>query len=81
MEARVLDETPYLQWFDQFPSCRMCGKAATGNLMSIRNESYGAHCKKCADGRLKRSKQVREDLAREQRSADAADARIPDPFA
>lgn len=57
------DETPDLQWFKTYPPCRMCGKKSDGLLMSRRNESYGDHCKKCADKRLKDSKMVREEEA------------------
>jgi ribosome-binding protein aMBF1 (putative translation factor) len=63
---RTLQETPDLRWFDPYPPCRMCGKKADGNLMSVRNERYGEHCKRCADKRLKLSKEVREMLAKEQ---------------
>lgn len=65
---RVLEETPNLQWFDPYPACRMCHKKADGNLMSNRNENYGAHCRKCAEARLKLSKKVRNALAQEGRS-------------
>lgn len=37
--------------------------------MSRQNASYGAHCKRCADRRLKESKQVREMLAKEKSDA------------
>lgn len=63
--AQFLKETPNLKWFDNKGfRCRHCGKHADGNLMSDRNESYGAHCQRCADRRLKDSKQVREMLAK-----------------
>lgn len=69
MGERVLEDTPDLRWFDRFPSCRQCGKPAAGNLMDVRNSSYGAHCQRCADKRLSASKRVREMLARETKSA------------
>lgn len=57
----ILRETPDLRWFDKHNyKCRMCGKRGDGELMSYRNESYGIHCQKCADNRLKDSKAVRE---------------------
>jgi hypothetical protein len=62
----ALRETPELRWFDPFASCAMCGKSAAGLLRGSRNESYGAHCQRCADKRLKLSAQVREALAKEQ---------------
>jgi transcription elongation factor Elf1 len=68
--TRFLKETPELQWFDTSGfTCRMCGKPANGILMSRQSASYGAHCKRCADRRLKDSKQVRELLAKEQADA------------
>jgi len=63
---RTLDETPNLQWFNPHSECRMCGKRSNGILMSNRNESYGAHCNRCAEKRLKRSKEIRKMLAKEQ---------------
>lgn len=64
---RVIKETPNLRWFDTTGfQCRQCGKRADGNLMSDRNESYGAHCQRCADKRLKDSKQVNEMLAKQE---------------
>lgn len=59
----VLEDIPNLRWFDKYPSCRMCGKKADGLLMSDRNDSYGAHCLKCADRRLKLSAKIRARLA------------------
>lgn len=68
--TQTLKETPSLRWFDAAGfRCRQCGKHADGNLMSDRNESYGAHCQKCADKRLKASAQVREMLAKQSASA------------
>ena len=61
----TLEETPHLQWFNPMSfGCRMCGKRADGELMGVRNESYGLHCKRCADKRLKASAKVREQIAR-----------------
>ena len=57
---RTVAETPYLRWFKSYPPCRMCGKKSDGLLYDHRNESYGDHCKKCADKRLTDSKRVRE---------------------
>jgi hypothetical protein len=56
-----MDESPNVQWFEAFAKCR-CGKPSSGILRGTRNESYGPHCKKCADGRMKASKRVREHL-------------------
>lgn len=63
MSIRELEDTPDLRWFDAYPDCRQCGKPAAGVLMDVRNSSYGAHCRRCADKRLKASKRVREMLA------------------
>lgn len=57
---RTVAETPDLRWFETYPTCRMCGKKSDGLLYDSRNESYGDHCKKCADRRLADSKRVRE---------------------
>ena len=54
-------ETPDLRWFEQQDrKCAMCGKPATGILRGVRNESYGHHCLKCAQKRLKESAKVRD---------------------
>lgn len=58
---RTVSETPYLFYFRVYPTCRMCGKKSDGLLYDHRNESYGDHCKKCADKRLASSKLVREE--------------------
>lgn len=55
-----MSETPDLRWFEQNPSCRMCAKPSAGILRGTRNESYGHHCKRCAEKRLKDSAKVRE---------------------
>lgn len=58
--SQTIDETPNLRWFRPYPPCRMCGKKSDGLLFDSRNESYGDHCKKCAEKRLADSKRVRE---------------------
>jgi hypothetical protein len=58
-----LDEAPELRWFERLPKCK-CGKTATGILRGTRNESYGHHCDKCADKRLKASAKERDALAK-----------------
>lgn len=55
-------ETPNLRWFEQFPKCR-CGKKSEGILRGNQNESYGHHCKRCAERRLKASEKLRESAA------------------
>ncbi len=57
----TLDESPHVQWFDELAKCR-CGKPATGVLRGTSNESFGPHCKRCAEKRIKASKRVREQL-------------------
>lgn len=53
-------ETPDLRWFEETDrKCSACGKRATGILRGVRNESYGPHCKRCAERRLKASEKVR----------------------
>lgn len=54
-----MSETPNLRWYDEFPNCG-CGKVAGGILRGVGNESYGYHCKRCAERRLKASAKVRE---------------------
>lgn len=53
-------ETPDLRWFEVLPKCRICGKTAHGILRGVSNESWGYHCTKCAEKRLRDSKRVRE---------------------
>jgi len=54
-------ESPELRWFElQDCKCARCGKPATGVLRGSRNESYGHHCTKCAEKRLKDSAKRRE---------------------
>ena len=57
-------ESPNVQWFEAYSKCR-CGRAAAGILRGTRNESYGPHCKRCADSRIKASKKAREQIANE----------------
>lgn len=61
-----MSETPRLRWFEAYSSCRACAKPAAGILRGEGNESYGPHCRKCAECRLRASKLEREKLAREQ---------------
>lgn len=64
--TRALAETPDLRWFREINfTCRQCGKRAFGELMGVRNESYGLHCKPCGNKRLKASEKVRNELRAE----------------
>lgn len=56
---RTLEESPHIQWFERHSRCR-CGKKSDGILRGTRNESYGEHCQRCADRRLKASQRVRQ---------------------
>lgn len=58
----ILEESPEVQWFDAHSSCRVCGKKSDGILRGLRNQSYGEHCRKCAERRIKAAKKVREIL-------------------
>lgn len=58
-----MDESPNVQWFEAFATCR-CGKASAGVLRGLRNESFGPHCKRCADARIKAAKRVRDQMSR-----------------
>jgi ribosomal protein L34E len=59
-----LTESPELRWFEeQNHKCGVCGKRSQGILRGSRNESYGHHCKRCAEKRLKASAKVREEIA------------------
>lgn len=42
------------QWFQELGKC-VCGKPATGKLMTYRNASLGAYCGKCAERAIKLS--------------------------
>lgn len=59
---RTLSESPDLRWFEDCyrQKCHRCGKRADGILRGKMNESYGAHCQRCADARLKASQKVRD---------------------
>lgn len=57
-----MSETPRLRWFEAYPKCG-CGKVAHGILRGDGNESYGAHCHRCAEKRLKASEKERQRLA------------------
>jgi ribosomal protein L34E len=54
-----LAETTELRWFEQFPKCGECGRTSQGILRGSQNQSYGHHCQKCADKRLKASAKAR----------------------
>ena len=56
-------ETPNLRWFEQHSQCGMCGKASAGILRGSQSESYGQHCKKCAEKRLKASEKERQQVS------------------
>jgi DNA-directed RNA polymerase subunit RPC12/RpoP len=59
-------ESPELRWFEEHTYlCDRCGKRGNGVLRGSRNESYGIHCKRCADKRLADSKKAREHKAKE----------------
>lgn len=55
-----MSETPRLRWFEAFPKCS-CGKPTAGILRGDQNQSYGHHCQRCADRRLKASEKVRSN--------------------
>lgn len=59
-----MSETPDLRWFEETDRKCSCGKRASGILRGSRNDSYGPHCKSCADRRLKASERVRVQLAK-----------------
>lgn len=55
-----MTETPNLRWFEELDlKCCRCGRRASGILRGSRNESYGMHCKRCAEKRLKDSEKER----------------------
>lgn len=54
-----MTETTELRWFEQFPKCS-CGKTAEGILRGSHNQSFGYHCKNCAEKRLKASAKAKE---------------------
>jgi hypothetical protein len=63
-----MTETPRLRWFEVFSACRMCAKPSQGILRGLENESYGPHCRKCAEMRLARSKTERERIERNEKT-------------
>ena len=48
-----MTENPDIRWFDAFPSCQRCRKPSNGILRGVGNASFGYHCRRCADKRLK----------------------------
>jgi len=44
---------PTARWFRGLGPCASCGKPATGDLMSFRNDRIGSFCQRCADRALK----------------------------
>jgi hypothetical protein len=57
-------ETTELRWFEETDRKCSCGARATGILRGVRNESYGPHCKRCANRRLKASEKARAAIAK-----------------
>ncbi len=56
-----MGEVTNLRWFERtVHKCQQCGKRADGILRGTQNESWGHHCQKCADKRLKASAKARE---------------------
>ncbi len=55
-----MTETTELRWFEETDRKCSCGKRATGILRGSRNESYGPHCKRCAEKRLRNSESERQ---------------------
>jgi hypothetical protein len=56
-----MTETTELRWFEVTERpCSRCSKRAVGILRGAGNESFGPHCQKCADKRLKDSAKARE---------------------
>lgn len=58
-------ETSELRWFEETDRKCACGKRATGILRGSQNQSFGPHCGKCAERRLKASAKVREALTKQ----------------
>ena len=58
----MISETTELRWFEAFPMCR-CGRTSQGILRGAQNQSFGHHCQRCADKRLKASAKAREAKA------------------
>ena len=56
-------ETTELRWFEEINmKCERCGARAAGILRGSQNQSYGKHCKRCANKRLRDSEKLREQL-------------------
>jgi len=47
------------RWWKALGSCVGCGKPATGELMSDRNDRIGPYCERCANKRLKAAQKAR----------------------
>lgn len=62
---KTLEDSPSIRWFDAYSTCRMCGKKSDGILRGDQNQSYGDHCRKCADKRIAASARVREQIKSE----------------
>lgn len=58
----TLEESPSIRWFDAYSPCRVCRKQSDGILRGDQNQSYGDHCRKCAEKRIAASARVREVL-------------------
>jgi hypothetical protein len=59
-----MTESTELRWFEVTDrKCLQCGKHATGVLRGSQNESYGPHCQRCADKRLRDSEKARKAKA------------------
>jgi hypothetical protein len=55
-----MNETTKLRWFEEIAmKCDRCGGRASGILRGSQNESYGKHCKRCAEKRLRDSEKAR----------------------
>jgi len=77
MDDLMPQETTRLRWFDAFPVCS-CGKTAQGILRGDGNQSYGNHCRKCAEKRLRDSEKARNEQGKiEQRMKELADQASP----
>jgi hypothetical protein len=58
-------ETTELRWFEKISmKCERCGGRACGILRGSSNESYGKHCERCANKRLKDSESARAARAK-----------------
>lgn len=55
-----MTETTQIRWFEMYPRCSRCHSRASGILRGAKNESYGPHCTKCANIRLKQSETFRK---------------------